>query len=252
LVAVRIVGTAPDALLADDLYQSIWRELFGVGSTKDPTTTADGHWTQRLGCQLPKDSRLSILLAGIDRLDSWGLISVDKLPDNVRLIVTCSTSLVKDVRGWTCVQMTRPEGPAQPPTVWSSDPILGPLIASPAGVNDTIDAILTGFFDEVERQYPPDFVHKSCAILTLASGLAGCNSSGLAEDEWRQCLDPDPAADDNSSLQQTLRQLIQSLGIQTTPPFLLLVGISNILIANTSGAHCRVELGSNGNHSSQQ
>jgi hypothetical protein len=126
------------------------------------------------------------------------------------------------------------------------------LIASPAGVNDTIDAILTGFFDEVERQYPPDFVHKSCAILTLASGLAGCNSSGLAEDEWRQCLDPDPAADDNSSLQQTLRQLIQSLGIQTTPPFLLLVGISNILIANTSGAHCRVELGSNGNHSSQQ
>jgi hypothetical protein len=212
LVAVRIVGTAPDALLADHLYQSIRRELLGCAS-KDPTTTVDGHWTQRLGCQLPKDSRLSILRVGISRLDSWGLISVDKLPDNVRLIVTCSTSLVKDVRGWTSVQMPRPEGPALP-TIWSSHPILGPLITSSSGVNSTIDAILTAFFDELERQYPKNFVRESCAILTLASGLAGCNSSGLAEDEWRQCLEREQLTADDRLLQlQHLRQLIQSLGI---------------------------------------
>ncbi|KZS13781.1 putative WD repeat-containing protein 18 [Daphnia magna] len=199
LVAVRIAGAAPDTLLADHLYQSIRREL--VGQEKDCTTTADGHWTERIGCQLAKDTRLTIVLAGIDRLDSWGLMSLDKLPENVRLIVTCSSPL-KDVRGWTTVHMSCPGGP--PPSAWSSDAILASFTSSA----DTIDAILTPFFDNIENQYPADFVRKTCAVMNLASGMAGCNSSGLTEEEWRQCLE---SLSVGEILQQHLGQLIQSL-----------------------------------------
>lgn len=198
-MAVRIAGASPDTLLANHLYQSIRHEL--VGQSKDVTTTADGHWMERIGCQLPRDTRLTIVLAGIDRLDSWGLISLDKLPDNVRLIVICSSHM-KDVRGWTTIHMSCPEGP--PPSAWSADAILARFTSA-----DAIDAILTPFFDDMERQYPADFVEKTCAVMNLASGVAGCHSSGLTEEEWRQCLE---CLSVGEHLTQHLRQLIQSLG----------------------------------------
>ena len=201
LVVVRVVGAAPDALLADHLYESIRQELGQV--TKDPTTTADGHWTERIGCQLAKDTRLTILLAGVDRLDLWGLISVDKLPENVRLIVTCS-NLPKDARGWAVRSLHN--GPMPTPVSWSSDPVLAPLMSS----GKTTDAILNEFFDETERRFPVEFVRKACAALNLASGVAGRNSSGLTEEELRQCLQHLSTGD---SLQKHLPQLIQSLGI---------------------------------------
>ncbi len=196
LTTVRIVGAAPDALLADHLYESIRQEL--GQDAKDPTTTADGHWTERIGCQLPKETRLTILLAGVDRLDSFGLLSVDKLPENVRLIVACST-LPKDARGWSVHSLPN-SGTTMLPVSWSSDPILG----SP-GITD---AILNEFFNETERRFPVEFVRKTCAALNLVSGVAGRNSSGLTEDELRQCLEHLSSTGD----QKHLTQLIQSLG----------------------------------------
>lgn len=174
---VRVVGTSPDTLLVDHLYQSIRHELGLVKN--DPTTTADGHWTERIGCQLPNDTRLTILLAGIDRLDSWGLMTLDKLPENVRLIVNCF-SLPKDVRGWT-VQQLADSLPLPTPASWSSDSSLN-------SSSSNADAILADFFDETERRFPVELVRKTCAMLNLVSGAAGRNSSGLTEAELRLCL----------------------------------------------------------------
>lgn len=207
-MVVRIIGTTPDALLADHLYQSIRHEV-GL-RLRDPTTTADGHWTERMASQLPKDNHLTVLLDGIDRLDSWGLVSADKVPDNLRLIVTCS-SLPKDVRaGWTIVESLIRSDPAetpasQPPVSWSRHPILSRPVATLVDARPAeLDAILTEFFDETERQFPVELVRKTCAALNLAS-----SSSGLTEDELRSCLEHVSTGD---SLQQHLTPFIEFLG----------------------------------------
>lgn len=195
-MVTRIVGSSPDAQLADHLYQSIRHEV--ELAEKDPTTTADGHWIERLASQLGKDKHLTLLLAGIDRLDSWGLVSVDKLPDNIRLIVTCSTLPKDGLRtGWILVEWLNR---CTLPVSWTSHPVLSPLLSQDPGH----DAVLTGFFQQMEQLFPVEMVRKTCAALNLAS-----DSGGLTLQELRSCLQP-VSADD--SLQQHLTTLIQSLG----------------------------------------
>lgn len=198
-MVVRIVGSSPDAQLADHLYQSIRQEV-GLAE-KDPTTTADGHWTERLASQLAKDKHLTLLLAGIDRLDSWGLVSVDKLPDNIRLIVTCSTLPKDGLRsGWMLVQWL---DRCSLPVSWTSHPILSPLLVE----NPGHDAILNGFFDQIEQLFPIEMVRQTCAALNLAS-----QSGGLTPDELASCLQHVSTGD---NIQQHLTPLIQSLGIKS-------------------------------------
>lgn len=184
----------PDSCLADHLYSSIRHEVGLLG--RDPTTTADGHWIERIASQLSKDTHLSLVLDGIDRLDSWGLVSADKLPENIRLIVTSST-MPKDIRGWT-VQSAIPRG-QHPPAIPRSTLLADSQLATPDGKQETI---LTEFFDRAERQFPAELVGKTCAALTLAPNWT------LAE--LNRCLQQ--TVNDHSVIQQHLAALIQFFG----------------------------------------
>jgi len=229
-VVARCIGAAPDTLLEDELGRSILREM----DIETPLVEDGGekrHWTENIGRQLAADACVTVLLVGIDRLLDWPLdararAAIDRLPDNVRIIATITSSAFDRLSqqtgavvispGWTSIGHDSSLSMQQQRDQTSINDLL-PV----AWTRELAENGLESFFDRLEELYTTPLVRSVALVLTQASGRFHCGGLTFNQLQRRSVDPPDddllsPSLSDVADARhQLLVALVDSLGLSS-------------------------------------
>ena len=232
-MVARCIGAAPDTLLEDELGQSILREM----DIETPPVEDGGekrHWTENIGRQLAADACVTVLLVGIDRLLDWPLdararAAIDRLPDNVRIIATITSSAADRLSqqtgvvspGWTSIDQDSSLSMQQQQQQQDQTSINNLLPV--AWTQELVDNGLEPFFDRLEELYTTPLVRSVASVLTQASGRFHCGGLTFNQLQHRSSVDSpsdddllSPSVSDVADVRhQLLAALVESLGLSS-------------------------------------